>query len=330
MGLRKIVVLFILVRLVAVAGAQSIWDGAHLARVKANLQEPTYAAAYQYLIEEADKTMDRQPPSVMMKEKTAVSGDKHDYLSLSRYFWPDPTKPDGLPYISVDGVSNPELKKLDRNRLSEMASGVTTLSLAWYFSNEERYAAKAAELIRVWFLNKDTRMNPHLNYAQIVPGLYGGKGRCYGIIDAYSFVEMLDAVQLLEQSQSFTKKDSKALKAWFSKFLDWMLTSDQGIEEGKQRNNHSTAHDVQIIAYARYVGNQKVLDEYLGQFCEKRINAQIAPDGKQPHELTRTLAFGYSQYNLTHMIDVMQAMPWRDCHGWRRLPTSSLPMWVSR
>lgn len=306
MGLRKIVVLFILVRLVAVAGAQSIWDGAHLARVKANLQEPTYAAAYQYLIEEADKTMDRQPPSVMMKEKTAVSGDKHDYLSLSRYFWPDPTKPDGLPYISVDGVSNPELKKLDRNRLSEMASGVTTLSLAWYFSNEERYAAKAAELIRVWFLNKDTRMNPHLNYAQIVPGLYGGKGRCYGIIDAYSFVEMLDAVQLLEQSQSFTKKDSKALKAWFSKFLDWMLTSDQGIEEGKQRNNHSTAHDVQIIAYARYVGNQKVLDEYLGQFCEKRINAQIAPDGKQPHELTRTLAFGYSQYNLTHMIDVMQ------------------------
>ena len=33
--------------------------------------------------------------------------------------------------------------------------------------------------------------------------------------------------------------------------------------------------------------------------------AQIKPDGRQPQELRRTLAFGYSQYNLTHMIDVM-------------------------
>ncbi|MBQ4147042.1 MAG: alginate lyase family protein, partial [Prevotella sp.] len=266
MNIRKIVVSLACFGFVSVAGAQSIWDGAHLATVKNHLQEPAYAVAYQHLIKQADRQLKKKPVSVMMKEKTAVSGDKHDYMSLSRYFWPDPKKPDGLPYISIDGVSNPELKKLDRNRLSEMATGVTTLSLAWYFSGEERYAQKATELIRVWFLNKDTYMNPNLNYAQIVPGLYNGKGRCYGVIDAYSFVEMLDAVQLLEGSTAFTKKDSKALKAWFSKFLQWMLTSDQGIEEGKQLNNHSTAHDVQLIAYANYVGNKKVLDEYFGQF----------------------------------------------------------------
>ena len=306
MNIRKIVVSLACFGFISVAGAQSIWDGAHLAHVKNHLQEPAYAVAYQHLIKQADRQLKKKPVSVMMKEKTAVSGDKHDYMSLSRYFWPDPKKPDGLPYISVDGVSNPELKKLDRNRLSEMATGVTTLSLAWYFSGEERYAQKATELIRVWFLNKDTHMNPNLNYAQIVPGLYNGKGRCYGVIDAYSFVEMLDAVQLLEGSTAFTKKDSKALKAWFSKFLQWMLTSDQGIEEGKQLNNHSTAHDVQVIAYAIYVGNKKVLDEYFGQFYEKRIKAQIEDDGRQPQELRRTLAFGYSQYNLTHMIDVMQ------------------------
>ncbi len=306
MSSRRFVVFFVLVILVTVAGAQSIWDGAHLASVKARLQDPVYANAYQHLIEEANRQLDRKPVSVMMKDKTAASGDKHDYLSLSRYFWPDPKKPDGLPYISIDGVSNPELKKLDRPKLSTMATGVTTLSLAWYFSGEERYAQKATEMIRVWFLNKDTRMNPNLNHAQIVPGLYEGKGRCYGLIDAYSFVEMLDAVQLLEGSAAFTKKDSKALKAWFSKFLEWMLTSKQGIDEGNQLNNHSTAYDVQVIAYANYVGNKKVLDQVIGQFYERRIKAQIEADGKQPQELRRTLAFGYSQYNLTHMIDVMQ------------------------
>ena len=288
------------------AGAQSIWDKAHLAEVREHLNDGAYATAYHHLLKEADDRMEQAPLSVMMKEKTAASGDKHDYMSLSRYFWPDETKPDGLPYVSRDGVSNPELESLDRPKLSKMATAVTTLSLAWYFSGDERYAQKAVELLRVWFLNKETRMNPNLNHAQIVPGLYNGKGRCYGVIDAYSFVEMLDGVQLLEGSKAFTKKDSKALKAWFSEFLNWILTSDQGIQEGNQRNNHATARDVQVIAYANYVGNQKVMNECLGQFYEKRIKAQIEPDGRQPQELRRTLAFGYSQYNLTHMIDVMQ------------------------
>ena len=220
----------------ATAGAQSIWNKAHLAEVREHLSDGAYATAYHHLLKEADDRMEQAPLSVRMKEKPAASGDNHDYMSLSRYFWPDETKPDGLPYVSRDGVSNPELESLDRPKLSKMATGVTTFSLAWYFSGDERYAQKAVELLRVWFLNKETRMNPNLNHAQIVPGLYNGKGRCYGVIDAYSFVEMLDGVQLLEGSKAFTKKDSKALKAWFSEFLKWILTSDQGIQEGNQRH----------------------------------------------------------------------------------------------
>ena len=302
---RTFVLTTFLLLILTTAGAQSIWDKTHLAQVKEGLGQAAYAAAYRSLIREADRQLTQTPLSVMMKEKTAVSGDKHDYLSLSRYFWPDPTKKDGLPYVSRDGVSNPELEKLDRPKLALMAGGVTTLSLAWYFSGDEKYAQKAVEMLRVWFLNKDTRMNPNLNHAQIVPGLYGGKGRCYGVIDAYSFVEMLDAVQLLEGSKAFPKKDAKALRKWFAEFLNWILTSEQGIQEGNQLNNHSTARDVQVIAYAKFVGNKKVMDQYFGSFYENRIKAQIQPDGKQPQELRRTLAFGYSQYNLSHMIDVL-------------------------
>lgn len=126
-------------------------------------------------------------------------------MSQARYYWPDPSKPDGLPYISRDGVSNPELDKLDRNRLGSTASRITTLSLAWYLV-KMKIRAKATELIRVWFFNKDTYMNPNLEYAQMIPGRNNNKGRCYGVIDTYSFVEMLDAVKLLEQSKSFTSK----------------------------------------------------------------------------------------------------------------------------
>ena len=84
----------------------------------------------------------------------------------------------------------------------------------------------------------------------MIPGHNGGKGRCYGLLDTYSFVEMVSALPLLESSQAFTKADSEGLKRWFGNLVDWMLTSPQGEEESRQANNHSTAYDAQLIAFA--------------------------------------------------------------------------------
>jgi len=302
--MKKITTFLVFFLIVVGVYAQSVWSSSHLAKVKQSLSQPIYLVAYQQLLREANSELKKKPLSVMIKEKTPASGDKHDYMSQARYFWPDPTKLDGKPYIQRDGESNPELEKLDRVRLSSMANSVTTLSLAYYFSGNEKYARKATKLIDVWFFNKDTKMNPNLNYAQTIPGLYNDQGRCYGVIDAYSFVDMLDAVQLLEQSKAFTIKDSQKLKEWFGKLLDWILTSEQGQEEGQQKNNHSVAHDAQIIAFAMYTGNKKVAEEFLYDFPAKRIYKQIEPDGKQPEELKRTLAFGYSEFNLSHMTDI--------------------------
>ena len=300
----KAVLLFFSLCVLTNTQGQSVWNKTHLEAVKQSLAQPAYAAAYQALLSDAALALNQQPLSVMTKEKTPASGDKHDYMSQARYFWADPTKPDGLPYINRDGESNPELDKLDRNRLGELANSVIDLSLAWYFGGDEKYAQKATELLRVWFFDKDTRMNPNLNYAQMVPGHDGGKGRSSGLIDTYSFVEMLDAVQLLEQSKSFTESDSRQLKAWFGEFMDWFLNSKLGKEDGRSANNHSIAYDAQAIAFALYAGNADVAKRILTEFPEKRIFKQIEPDGKQPRELVRTLGYHYSWYNLNHIIDI--------------------------
>ena len=283
--------------------AQSILDAKQLAYAKAHLKDAAYSQAFRNLVSLADDDLLLKPPTVMTKEYSPASGSKHDYVSLARYAWPDETQPNGLPYVMRDGVSNPELKKFDRNKLSAMANAVYRLSLAYYFSGEEKYAQKATELIRVWFIDKKTKVNPNLRFAQHIPGK--ADGRCYGVIDAYSYVKMLDGVQLLEKSKSFTQKDSKLLKAWFSQLLKWLLTHPQAIEESYQKNNHATAYDVQVAAYALYTGNKKVFSDIIDNFPKCRIATQIMPDGKQPYELRRTLAFGYSQYNLTHIIDLM-------------------------
>ena len=260
--------------------AQLIWDAGHLARVKQALNEPYYAQAYNYLQEDAGQLLTCEPLSVMDKAGTPASRDKHDYMSLARYYWSDPSKTDGLPYISRDGLSNPELNKYDRNPLGKTCERISTLTLAWYFSDNEVYARMAVELIRVWFLNPATKMNPNLNYAQIAKGHDNDRGRSYGVLDAYSLVQTIDAFLLLEKSSSFTIKDQKQLKAWVKKLRDWIMQSDLGQKERAGGNNHGVACDAMLASFSLYVGDEATAKAILSEVPSRRIDTQIEPDGK--------------------------------------------------
>ncbi len=260
--------------------------------------------AYKALIGTANKELDKVLIPVTEKEIIAASGDKHDYVSMGPYWWPDTTKADGLPYIRRDGLRNPEIEKLDRTKLDRLSKGVTTLAYAYYFTKDEKYARKAVELLQIWFLNEDTKMNPNLNYAQMIRGRNDGKGRGEGIIDTYCFVEIVDCITILSESIAMSKKDHNGLKAWFSDFVDWMLTSELGKDERGSKNNHGTAYDIQVTAYALFAGRTDVAKEFINNFAENRIFKQIEPDGSQPLELARTIAMHYSIFNIDHMMDM--------------------------
>lgn len=262
--------------------------------------------ALQALIREADKDLKKVLTTVVDKPMIPPSGDKHDYMSMGRYWWPNLDTKDGLPYIRKDGVVNPEIDKLDRNPLGKFTRDVYTLSLAYYFTSDEKYASKAVDNLRIWFINKDTKMNPNMNFGQTIPGRNGGKGRGEGILDTYSFVDMLDGVELLKSSKKFTKKDKDALNSWFTAYLNWLLTSEIGQEENSAKNNHGTAFDVQVARYAAFVGNEELAKRVINEFPEKRIFKQVESNGSQPLELARTTALGYSTFNLTHFIDMAQ------------------------
>jgi hypothetical protein len=143
-----------------------------------------------------------------------------------------------------------------------------------------------------------------MNFGQTIPGRNEGKGRGEGIIDTYSFVEMLDGIELLKNSPKFTQDDQLALKKWFTSYLDWMMTSTIGNEEYTAKNNHGTAFDVQATRYAIFVGKEDIAKKYINDFAARRLFTQIEPDGKQPLELGRTTALGYSTFNLTHILDM--------------------------
>ncbi|MCR4922274.1 MAG: alginate lyase family protein [Bacteroidaceae bacterium] len=304
---RSLLLLF--VALAAISGqAQIIWDLPHLERVKAAIDEPYYAAAYGHLLDEANACLEAKPLSVMDKKDTPASGDRHDYMSLARYYWPDPSKPDGLPYVNRDGISNPELNAYDRVPLGQTCQRVETLALAWYLSGNEAYARKAVEFVRVFFLDKATRMNPNLNYAQVAKGHNEGRGRSFGVLDAYSLVGMLDGLLLMEYAKAapLTKRDTKAMRDWIMRLRKWIMESEFGKTERAGKNNHSTCCDLMLAAFSLYLDDTATARQILSEVPARRIDTQIKGDGSQPFELGRTLSFHYSIYNLGFMADLCQ------------------------
>ena len=246
-----------------------------------------------------------QTYSVMDKPKVAASGDKHDYLSQAPFYWADPNAPKGLPYVERGGQWNPEAFRLDRTRLAIMARKVGQLSQQYAATAHEQDAQQAVALLKAWFLDEGTRMNPRMCYGQVVPGKNGGKGRRQGIIETYPLVGMLGQIGALQGSTAYRGEVEAGLKAWFGAYLDWLLTDDMAVKEGQAKNNHSTSYDVQVMAYAVFVGRQQDAQQVARSFAAKHIYAEVQPDGSQPIELRRPLAYTYSYNNLRYMEDAL-------------------------
>ncbi len=271
---------------------------ADLKAIKAALPtDAAIGAAYRDLIARADKVLAAKPASVMDKRSIPVSGDRHDYVSLARYWWPNPAHPKGA-YIRRDGDTNPDIEsnRFDRAALSRMARDADTLSLAYYYSDERKYADAAARVIRTWFLDPATAMNPNMNFAQAVPGV--SNGRAEGVLDGASFIAVIDAAGLLAPSGALTATETTALEGWFSRYVDWMLKSPNGKAEGKASNNHGLWYDAQVARFALFARRPDVARKIVAAFPKGRIAQQIDASGALPAELGRTRSFHYSLYAL--------------------------------
>lgn len=276
-------------------------DGIVLDLKRVRETKPT-TAQRQRLIEKADEVLKAGPFSVVHKTALPPSGDPHDYMSVGPYWWPDPGKPDGLPYIRRDGRINPEFHgdRYDHTRLSDFARATKHLALAWAISGERRYGDRAALLLRTWFLDPATRMNPHLEFGQAIPGHCTGRG--IGIIDTQQLIPLLDAIELLLAGGILSSADGVGLRSWFRAYLDWLASSDHGRTERDEHNNHGTWCDAQIAAFALFAGRPDLAHQVIAEVPSRRIDRHIEPDGRQPHELARTRSLSYSCYNLAGLF----------------------------
>ncbi|MDB5083561.1 MAG: hypothetical protein JWN30_447, partial [Bacilli bacterium] len=250
------------------------------------------------------QSMTAGPFSVTDKKTLPPSGDKHDYISMGPYWWPNPETDNGLPYIRRDGQTYPGSRTNDKTDMGKMRSNVETLALAYFLSGQERYAEHAANLLKVWFLNLDTKMNPNLNYGQGIPGICEGRG--IGIIDTTGLVHLVEAVELMRDSHAWTDNDHQQLQTWFRQYLHWLLDSQHGKDENAAQNNHGSSYAMQVTVFALFAGEREQAEQTVASSLPYRIKLQIEPDGRQPLELERTAALGYSSMNLSILFHMAQ------------------------
>jgi hypothetical protein len=275
-------------------------DGALLDKVRAEIAagNPYFVQQRARLLAECDALLTVPADPVVNKTRMPPSGDKHDYLSLAPYAWPDPAKPDGMPWKAIDGVINPASRGPDTDftRYYAFIGAVENLSFAYFYSSDQRYADKGIELLRIWLADAATKVNPHLNSGQSFPGV--ATGRPAGIIDWARMVHVITAVQIYDQGGVLPASLKTEIQAWLTAYLDWLLTNRLGKEADALPQNHANWYNYQVVGLMVYLGRVDAARARIEDAKISRIAAQIDPDGRQPRETGRTRSMHYSCMNV--------------------------------
>ena len=246
---------------------------------------------------EAEKRMKDGPWSVTAERPKSIELDldAHDYYSQAPYWWPDPTNPTGA-FVRRDGQANPDRFMANRIAFGAMSDTVFTLGAAAFLLDDTRYAQRAARDINAWFVNPKTRMNPNLEFAQVVRGSEAARGE--GILDGRVLIHAIEGMEFLAHTGAWDPKEQAAVHKWFEEYLDWLAHSKKGQYEKKSGNNHASWWTAQIAAVASFVQNKADMTLAFNYYRDRILPAQIRSDGSAPREEARTRSLSYSAFNL--------------------------------
>lgn len=275
-----------------------------------SLDPSSHASLHAQLLDRADRALGAPLHTVTAKSTLPPSGNPHDYWHPAPYWWPDPSSPDGLPYVRRDGervpgteMFEPDSDKYDRTRVQLLFDDGLALMLGWMLTGHHAYAEKAVAQLRTFFVDPDTKMTPHLEYAQVKMGHNENRGSSSGIIELKDFYYYLDAVRLMKESGALPEPVLAQFRSWLSDYLRWLLFSAQGQAERAATNNHGTYYDLQVGAISAFLGERACLFQTLRR-ARARFPDQFAEDGSQPEELTRKTTAHYCCYNLQGWINL--------------------------
>ncbi|WP_139250540.1 alginate lyase family protein [Leeuwenhoekiella marinoflava] len=269
-------------------------DKENLFQFKKDLKEKSLKQFSEEVREEAGEALSKGPYSVI-NDMTVCNLEKNSYQSFSPYYYKS-KKGRGL--HKVDGLVNRKVKEFeDKENFNRLMIDLKILSLAYFFYEDEIYALKAIDQLKCWFLDAESGMLPHLEYAQMKPGTC--QGNPSGVIEFRKIAVLPDIIQLLKPSPNWNQKIEKDLKEWLSRYLIWLEQSDSGIKLMNSSNNLFNYYYLQRIALASYLDRpDSEITKILDAVQSKLVNSQLTESGKMPLEEKRGTPINYILFNL--------------------------------
>ena len=265
------------------------------------------------ILAKANEDLKSTPITVTSYQSERSAGGVHDFFSEADYWWPDSLNLSG-PYIQKDGQTNPANFSEHRLAIIRFSQMVGNLTSAYLLTKDNKYAVKAIQHCKAWFVDTATKMNPSLLYAQAIKGKVTGRG--VGIIDMIQMMEVAQSIMVLEKQHAIKAEDLIEIKKWFQQYLQWVTTHPYGIDEREAKNNHGTCWTMQVVVFAKLINDKTLLN-----YCDNRFKTLLLPsqmdlNGSFPLELKRTKPYGYSLFNLDAMYTLAHVLSTKENNLW--------------
>lgn len=166
----------------------------------------------------------------------------------------------GLPWEPCDGIRNPSaIADGDAPRAGKMRDAVQDLVFSAFLCDQhnatamkecQQWAERAIVILKTWFLEAPTAMDPNLYYGQISPRaspISKGHG---GFIEWTGLPRFLDHVNILRYAYPHLWTDSLhgAFVSWVKEFNHY-VDGKEASGERKMENNHGTWFDNTWLGY---------------------------------------------------------------------------------
>ncbi|KAF8760706.1 chondroitin AC alginate lyase [Rhizoctonia solani] len=190
------------------------------------------------------------------------------------------------PYKSRDGKVNPDTRDIKSSAyIGQVSQSVLWNAIAAAASGAQSHEKSVADFINTFFLDNKSKMNPKVEFGQVIRGPPGTQAGSYmGILDMRSLVKVVNAILVLRETQSsyWTQDRDDRMKVWATQYVRWVEASAMGKKAERAANNHGSFYPNQIAAM-------------------KILSGDIV-GAKQPLEAVRTRPFHYRCFNLEAMI----------------------------
>jgi hypothetical protein len=280
-------------------------------RARANAQainqlHPDVAAIdHDRILAEAGRALTQAVIPITSIAAARSPGSAHDLYSEPEDFFPDPASAIA-PWIQrKPSAVNPEAFTAHRDAVYALSTAVAALAAAFVLTSEPRYAAKAAEHLRAWFVTPATRMTPALPFAQRIPNAATGRaeGRFEGVLDTLPLAETAHSVRFLAASDALSAEELKAVRGWFAEYFEWLNNSLVGGLARDQKDHHASSWLFQCAAYADanvtgFSSDDTRLNTLRHRFHTVTLRAQMTAMGNFPHEVSTAYPYRNSLFNL--------------------------------